>query len=264
MIYIEPAGGLCNRMRAISSAYHLAQELGQKLTIVWTAKPELNCSYEKLFLPPPVAEEIQVAEGKGKTSWRYKIWRSFSGLYLEEADVERLRGTADCIPRDVFLGKKHIYIHTGLYFYTTGEYSKLFLPTCEIRNRVEALKHSWPSRVVGIHIRRTDNKDAITGSSTEGFIRRMEMEIEQDAQTGFYLATDSKREEEVLRERFGKRIFGQGEKVWERDREEGITAALVDFLCLAGTKKIIGSYWSSFSDLAAEYYGIEKVIVKDG
>ena len=36
--------------------------------------------------------------------------------------------------------------------------------------------------------------------------------------------------------------------------------ALLDLYCLAAAKKLIGSYWSSFTDIAADMKGIEKVI----
>ena len=36
--------------------------------------------------------------------------------------------------------------------------------------------------------------------------------------------------------------------------------ARLDLYCLAATDKLIGSYWSSFTDIAADMRGIEKVI----
>ena len=39
--------------------------------------------------------------------------------------------------------------------------------------------------------------------------------------------------------------------------------ALIDLWCLAASRKIIGSYWSSFTDTAADMGGIEKVIAGD-
>ena len=35
-----------------------------------------------------------------------------------------------------------------------------------------------------------------------------------------------------------------------------IDEAVVDLFCLAHTRRVIGSYWSSFSDMAAEISGI--------
>ncbi len=260
MIFIEPIGGLCNRMRAINSAYHLALDLEQELTVIWTAKAELNCPYEKLFLNQ---SSVEVIENREKTARRYKLRRYFSDLYLNEEAVGHLKGNDHRIPLSFFRDKKRIYIHTGLQFYRTENYPKLFVPTEAIRNLVEEQKRHWQGRMVGIHIRRTDNMTAIQGSSTDGFIVQMEKELLLEPQTHFFLATDSNGEAETLRNKFGSRIYMQEDKKLERDSEEGMKAAFVDLLCLAGTEKLIGSYWSSFSDLSSEYYGIEKVIVFD-
>ena len=260
MIWIEPIGGLCNRMRAINSAYHLALDLGQELTVIWTARAELNCSFGKLFKK---LSQVQLIENVGKTARRYKLRRYFSDLYLNEEAVGRLNGNDPMIPISFFREKKRIYIHTGYQFYRTENYPKLFVPTEEVRNLVEGQKRQWKGRMVGVHIRRTDNTSAIRGSSTEGFIMQMEKELLQEPETCFFLATDSNMESETLCKKFGSRIYMQENKKLERDSEEGMKAALVDLLCLAGTEKIIGSYWSSFTDLSSEYYGIEKVIVFD-
>ena len=50
MIYIEPLGGLCNRMRAVNSALCLAELTKQKMVIVWRENEELNCPYTALGL----------------------------------------------------------------------------------------------------------------------------------------------------------------------------------------------------------------------
>ena len=41
-------------------------------------------------------------------------------------------------------------------------------------------------------------------------------------------------------------------KELSREKEEGIKDALVDMLCLSKTSRIIGSFWSSFSEVSAE------------
>ena len=43
----------------------------------------------------------------------------------------------------------------------------------------------------------------------------------------------------------------------------GIQDAVIDLYSLANCRKLIGSYWSSFSEVAAQLRGIELVIAKD-
>jgi hypothetical protein len=46
-------------------------------------------------------------------------------------------------------------------------------------------------------------------------------------------------------------------RCWIRNLQKGIQDAVVDMYCLAGCQKIIGSYFSSFSEVAAQINGIE-------
>ena len=84
-VYVEPIGGLCNRMRVIASAYQLIRPQNGKLIVKWTANAELNCPATALFSlsrdirvvgvtgrdnsnPPP-----QVSPQRGVGFWVYRI-----------------------------------------------------------------------------------------------------------------------------------------------------------------------------------------------
>lgn len=107
-----------------------------------------------------------------------------------------------------------------------------------------------------MHIRRTDNQPAIGKSSTDAFLDSMKKEIAADPDTMFYLATDDMREETRLREVYPDRILSNQNRCLRRDSQEGMQDALLDLYCLAATRKIIGSYFSSFTDIAADMHGI--------
>jgi len=88
----------------------------------------------------------------------------------------------------------------------------------------------------------------------------MKKELEADPDTMFYLATDDKQEEAALREVFPNRILSNEDRCLRRDSVDGMHDALLDLYCLASTRKIIGSYFSSFTDIAADMHKIPKVI----
>ena len=67
----------------------------------------------------------------------------------------------------------------------------------------------------------------------------------------FYLATDCPQTDRALRDRFGARLLVQGECVRARDTLEGMHAALADLLSLARCQRLLGSFYSSFSVMAA-------------
>jgi hypothetical protein len=63
-----------------------------------------------------------------------------------------------------------------------------------------------------------------------------------------------------MREAFGNRVLTRPKRL-ERARPEGMRDALIDLLCLARTRRVIGSVYSSFSEAAAEIGGVELVAI---
>ena len=114
--------------------------------------------------------------------------------------------------------------------------------------------------MVSIHIRRTDQINSIAYSKTENFVELMNREIEANPDVKFFLATDDKEEEALLRKTFPGRIVSNENRTLRRDSLDGMYDALLDLFCLAACKKIIGSYCSSFTDTAASLGGIPKLI----
>ena len=51
MITLRPVGGLCNRLRAISTMIELCFEIKQDLEICWQNNDELSANFEDLFVP---------------------------------------------------------------------------------------------------------------------------------------------------------------------------------------------------------------------
>ena len=54
----------------------------------------------------------------------------------------------------------------------------------------------------------------------------------------------------------------QGDIELRRNTLDGMQAAVIDLFCLANTNRIYGSYWSSFSEIAAQIKKAELVIVQ--
>ena len=126
--------------------------------------------------------------------------------------------------------------------------------------KINAKKQELGTHSIGVHIRRTDNIPAIDKSSTDNFILSMKKELEADPEAMFYLATDDLSEEDKLRREFPGKIISNLERDLSRNSIAGIRDAMVDLYCLASTRKIIGSYFSSFTDIAADMHQIPKII----
>lgn len=255
MLIIQPIGGLCNRMRAINSARILAEKRGEKLTVLWFVNPELGCPFEELFAPTNAFKVINI---HSKWDPRKVIWQLTSKALTNDM-IRETRENGNLPQQFVDTLGKRLYIATEEHFFENHDYS-CFVPKKEIQEKIDALASRFASHKVGVHIRRTDNKPAIGKSSTESFISCIEKELSADPATTFYLATDDLSEEANLRARFGDHILSNEGRDLSRDSIQGIKDALIDLTCLSMTDKIIGSYFSSFTDIAADMRRIPKIV----
>jgi hypothetical protein len=78
----------------------------------------------------------------------------------------------------------------------------------------------------------------------------------------FFLATDCPQTEAEIRAIFGARVITRP-RVASRDTRGGMLDAVVDLFALARTSRILGSYYSTFSETAASLGRINWVTVTD-
>ena len=257
MVIIQPSGGLCNRMRVINSSLELAKRKNTKLLVLWYCADELNAPFESLFLP---TKEFQVINFKSLKDLR-KLWYQLtSRTRINNEDIEN-HTTDGTLDQDYFNSiRLPAYLFTWEHFYPADEYFRLFRPTAALQERIDAVTEHFTKDMVSVHIRRTDQINSIAYSKTENFIELMNREIEENPDVRFFLATDDKDEEALLRKTFPGRIVSNENRTLRRDSLDGMYDALLDLYCLAACKKIIGSYCSSFTDTAAALGNIPKLI----
>lgn len=257
MIVIQPSGGLCNRMRVINSAYILAQKKNCKLYVLWKMCDELNCPFEELFELP---KEFKVYNFRSNFNLK-KLWMQMTKKQrFANEDIENNK--TDGVLKEGFFQSLSgsVYISTWEHFYPATDYH-LFVPTKMLQEKVDNIAGKFGAHSVGVHIRRTDHTWAIENSKTDDFAQAIEQELKTQPDTKFYLATDDAKEEESLTARFKDSIITNQNKTLERDSIAGMHDALIDLYCLSKTDKIFGSYYSSFTDIAADMNGIEKIVV---
>lgn len=264
-ITLEPYGGLANRMRAIDSAFELADICNADLEVKWEMSFELNCPFNRLFEIP---ENIELHEyhinGLVKRT-RDNVVKNLAkigiylpsgyDIYLHDREIESyIENNTDF--RELLDTTGSVYIRTVHRFYATDNSFNIFKPVPELQDKIAKLTASFSLNTVGVHIRRTDNTESIRHSPLKDFIACMQLETEVNPDTMFFLATDSIEVEDTLKVTFPDRIITYP-KVLTRNTEEGIQDALVDMYCLSKTSKIFGSHYSSFSEVAAQLNNIK-------
>ncbi|HEV7330129.1 MAG TPA: hypothetical protein VGN63_03740 [Flavisolibacter sp.] len=261
MIYLLPHSGLANRIRVLVSGLAFADNLNQKLVIVWLKDNSLNCEFKDLFELHnrfSVYEDSFFLKLLNRMQTRPLLRKLIYALFqidftISDTDMHNLvwsTGTDKIDYTRLPTCAKNIFIHTCNEFHFDYYFLKFLRPVKSILNRVDAVASAFNEKTIGIHIRRTDHAGAIKNSPLNLFIDAMKIEIAKDGETNFFLATDDPETEYILMKKFPGKVI-KCKKELSRSTKQGIKDAMVDLYCLARTKKIYGSYFSSFSDIAA-------------
>ena len=256
MIYLQTEGGLANRLRAIASAYKLAEEQNVTLTVGWNMDKYLNCAFGELFA---LNTDILNITNRRITIFDKVAHKILPSRYF---DIDNEENRAQFIADFQADSNKDYYIHSFSNFYKVHDYNFL-KPVPSIEMRVsELLGSTDKSNLVGIQIRRTDNAQSIANSPTEMFIEYMHKELQTNPQTIFYLATDDINVRANIVKLFpDKVIYNKTESVSRRTKS-GMIDAMIDFISLSRCHKIYGSYWSSFCEVASDIGKNELIVVK--
>lgn len=271
-ITVVPQGGLCNRLRTVLSAFFAAQK-GADVRVEWACIKECKADFHDLFEPLSLsAVEVngQCSQGgfsitprrwwnRPQSRWNLHVPALLRRMIYDEQWVNLQRAEGKYSIEHVY---KNIYISTGYEWYPYDpKLSRLLRPVAEIGKRIDELSANFDVHTVGVHIRRTDNVVCMRHSTDEAFVEAMRKAVEEDGDTRFYVATDDLDVLKKLQDTFHGRIMHQPLTDVRRDTCEGIRQAVVDLFCLAHCRRLLGSYWSSFTDMAAEIGGVEPHIV---
>jgi hypothetical protein len=86
-------------------------------------------------------------------------------------------------------------------------------------------------------------------SHYSAFLRRLDELISKQPETQIFLATDLPENYEVFQQCYGERLRYLRRNLYDRSREQ-LVYALADALLLSRCSRLLGSTWSSFSELA--------------
>lgn len=273
-ICIRPSGGLGNRMRFLLSMLYYQEKYDFTMRIAWRQDPACNVRFEELFEP---IEGIEVYNYI-KMGYKNPMWslKSIKGMlyeiylkikynnYIESREITnlfRLKGEKDV--QETLLKEKVCCLIEGtqpVCYERNLIYGKnRLMPSKDILIRVNSIMEKYDKgHLIGVHIRRTDHKEAIKRSPLELFVKKME-EKQKEEDIIFFLATDDNTvKRELLNRNF---TVVTSDKLTRRDTSSGMIEAFVDMLCLSMCREIWGSFGSTFSWMAAYWGGIPLEII---
>ena len=263
LLLVEPTGGLCNRFRVIVSARLAAEKNHKALTVLWRNTSDCSCSAADLFTLPEDVKVVNLNNLIEQKAYNQIIKIKYKNKYNDNDTADWMtKGTTD----NYLQSADPIYIRTcvALYGYDHPEiydYS-IIQPKADIMADAESFVNG--KRMIGIHIRRTDNQISIDNSPLELFFAEMDKELaEHQSNCTFFIATDEDEIKQKMLSKYGEEhILTRAGIDLSRSSAQGIRDAYVDLLCLSKCEKIYGSYWSSYSECASMMGHIPLIICK--
>jgi hypothetical protein len=289
-IDLIPIGGLGNSMLVIASAYEIAEKNKTKLRVLWKKNEECYIDFEDVFVPikNSIIDVVKIYEKQFfyrtpsqknfyfpaaftslfkwdidkyyvelSEKWGGGFWRKL--LFLALGKRERENSFLQKNISDLLKDKNSLVITCNPL---TKQYfpGKLFSPALKLKKNIDLILSEYSENTIGIHIRRTDHRIAMSKSPIELFYKKMQDEIEKDANVKFFLATDSNDVKEKLISDFEKRIIYYNSSLI-RNSEDGMNDAVIELFCLSKTEKILGSFFSTYSEMSSKIGNIELEIV---
>lgn len=257
-LFLVPSGGICNRLRCIIGASKLANMQNRKLIIFWLMKPELNARFDSLFNTIPYKVFNFYPDSFKYRCFRKFIFSFFTPISITDKDLIKSNKRMD----DKWIEEvenKNIFLHTCYSVIQDTDFSMFHITN----NLKEKIKINLKEKPIGIHIRRTDNKQSILFSPTHLFLEKIENEITNNPKQKFFLATDDIEEENLIKTQYPNNILTYKKRSLDRNKPEGIEDAVIDLYILSQCKYILASYYSSFSDIASYWGNIQKIVMKE-
>jgi hypothetical protein len=266
ILLVCPEGGLANRLRVLGSALALQQAYGCPLSCYWVARHgELHAPFYKLFEPIPGLHILdppafldKLRPVLSRFSWRRHylhllnrrlgiaryVYEDSSHPGVIEAALPSLR---PLLERDSGLP---VLIRTWQGFANFQLFLNAFIPIEQLQARINSRFSPADPHLIGVHVRRSDHLPAIRYSPLVKFFAAVDSALLLNAESQLFLCSDDASVRLAFQRRYGKRVI-VSEAELSRSSTAAIQDAVVDLFCLARCSSIIGSYHSSFSELAA-------------
>ena len=243
-IHLQVCAGLANRLRALVSGICFAEDLNRPLVLHWPPiEPSCCARFEALFDPSSLPPFVTVVPEYPENQRLRQC--------LSQEDLDKLKEKE---------GQNGVYnLKSYGWFHRSDperwlKHLRALKPSPYIEECLSKLSFET---TLGVHIRRGDNEKSIQGSPLSVFLDLLEI----NPSPKFLVATDDADVRSVFQKHFPQKcVFAAN--VLARNTEEGMIEGAIDFFALARCEKILGSVYSSFSDIAALYGKIDLILAK--
>lgn len=261
-IFVDGQHGLGNRLRAIGSAAAIAEATDRELVIVWEPDAHCDCRFTDLFnYDQAIIEESFYQEAAASNADLVN--------YMEiEEGAEKDRPVELTDGRNIYLRSAFVFHHPASSWASENEFLQRLRPVESVTALTDSV--AWPNDL-SAHIRMQGGKqyehlawEAPENWSQEShqlvaewrekshfshFIKRIDQLISAGDANTIFIAADLPETYDEFTRIYGEKIRFLKRDVNDRSAEQ-LKYALADAILLAQSARMLGSTWSSFSELA--------------
>lgn len=260
-LYIDAQHGLGNRLRAIASAAAIAQKSNRELVIVWEADHHCECEFSDLY--EGYAGKV-VNQSLLNSNHDFEVFN-----YMEiEAGAEKDKFINVHSDKDLYLRSAYTFNSDLTDWESENAFLKQLRPTREIQQLIAQVD---VENCLAAHVRMEAGQgldhntyDSVDNWTQEGhdelhfwrekshysaFIKRIDQLVSENPELKLFVATDMQETYDIFENYYGDRLRYLKRSVYDRSKEQ-IKYALADAILLSKCNRLLGSTWSSFSELA--------------
>lgn len=259
-LFVDVQHGLGNRLRAWASAAAIAEATNRELVTIWEPDMHCECTMEDLFLTSGLVTTDRSVLPAGVRLYNYM-----------EPEPGSKKGELVELPagQDVCVRAAYVLNHPA----SDWNRENCHLKALPLSAGVKALLAPLDVRgCVGVHVRMEagtgkddkpydardlwgdDNHKQIQywrdKSHYSVFFRKLDQLIAEQTDLRFFLATDLEENYAAFERTYGERVLMLRRQCYDRSREQ-IMYAMADAVLLSRCTRLLGSNWSSFSELAS-------------
>ncbi|MBT8550352.1 hypothetical protein G6731_00035 [Polynucleobacter paneuropaeus] len=268
-LYIDMVHGLGNRLRAFGSAASIAKKTDRELVAIWQPDDHCDCKMADIF-----ECEFDVIE---KSFHQHAECLVFNYMENEGGIKNKI---IDQDHSDIYLRSAFVFNSPHTNWDSECKELRALRPTKEILEMIKSVEFSGS---LGVHVRMQgadisqassydlpENNWSIEDhrlilenrnkSNYQRFLEEIDANWSHHLTKGIYLAADNESTYKAFKEKFGSKVIFFPRNKFDRSSEQ-IKSAYVDAYLLSKSQIILGSNWSSFSELAIRL-SEEKVSIK--
>ncbi len=276
-LYINTKNGLSNRLRALISAYNIAKETNRQLIVIWI--PDFHCEakFTDLFRKNYLFKDVIFIENENNMNYINVI--KYQCAEYEDLDnvpiiynYDKLKDKYidDTTPNDIYVISACTLNNKHTNWTKDSFVLRHFDLNDDVANEIYKFESKYKiQEAIGVHIRMGQHSEQHPYENISNyneyakqsvikwracshwsfFIKKMDEIILENPEQVFFLCCDNAESYEKIIESGKYKIIHTHKKVFDRSLEQ-VKTAIIDLVLLSKTKYILGSNWSSFTEIS--------------